>query len=161
MRAITLHDPWAQAVAHGLKSIETRGRTFPASYRGPLAIHSSKVPPNGVSAVEALAGPASSWPRGAVIALCTLEEVRTIVVIRGGRGPAAGLPRSLGIAALPEDIVLVGGEPVSDAERVWGFWASGRKALMLTDVRALDVPVPARGMLGLWEWHESRGGAHK
>lgn len=37
MRAITLHQPWASLVAHGVKLDETRSWRTP--YRGPLAIH--------------------------------------------------------------------------------------------------------------------------
>jgi hypothetical protein len=37
MKALTLHQPWATAVAEGIKTIETR--SWSTSYRGPLAIH--------------------------------------------------------------------------------------------------------------------------
>lgn len=37
MRALTLHQPWATAVALGVKTVETR--SWATSYRGPLAIH--------------------------------------------------------------------------------------------------------------------------
>jgi hypothetical protein len=40
MKAITLHEPWASAMADGLKSIETRG--WGTDYRGPVAIHAGK-----------------------------------------------------------------------------------------------------------------------
>lgn len=39
-RALTLHQPWAQLVALGVKTIETR--SWSTSYRGPLAIHAGK-----------------------------------------------------------------------------------------------------------------------
>jgi hypothetical protein len=40
MRAISLHRPWANLMAIGLKRIETRG--FYTSYRGDLAIHAAQ-----------------------------------------------------------------------------------------------------------------------
>jgi hypothetical protein len=40
MRAISLHQPWASAVALGAKTIETRH--WPTDYRGPIAIHAAK-----------------------------------------------------------------------------------------------------------------------
>lgn len=40
MRAITLWQPWASAVALGSKTIETRH--WSTNYRGPLAIHAAK-----------------------------------------------------------------------------------------------------------------------
>lgn len=39
MKALTLYQPWAQLVALGVKSIETR--SWSTSYRGPLAIHAA------------------------------------------------------------------------------------------------------------------------
>lgn len=40
MRAISLWQPWASAIALGSKRIETR--SWSTSYRGPLAIHAAK-----------------------------------------------------------------------------------------------------------------------
>lgn len=40
MKAISLHQPWASLVAHGVKLIETR--SWPLSGRGPLLIHAAK-----------------------------------------------------------------------------------------------------------------------
>ena len=40
MRALTLTQPWAEAVASGLKVWETR--SWQTSYRGPIAIHAAK-----------------------------------------------------------------------------------------------------------------------
>lgn len=39
MRAITLRQPWAWAVAEAGKDVENRVRNIAGSYRGPLAIH--------------------------------------------------------------------------------------------------------------------------
>src|SRR3954447_12772948 len=38
---LSLKQPWAALVAHGLKTIEVR--TWPVSYRGPLLIHAAKL----------------------------------------------------------------------------------------------------------------------
>ncbi len=43
MKAISLKQPWANLVASGQKTIETR--TWSTTYRGPLLIVSSKSPP--------------------------------------------------------------------------------------------------------------------
>lgn len=40
MKTISLHQPWASAIALGLKRNETR--SWPTNYRGPLAIHAAK-----------------------------------------------------------------------------------------------------------------------
>lgn len=40
MKAITIHQPWAWAIAAGKKTIENRG--WATNYRGPLLIHAGK-----------------------------------------------------------------------------------------------------------------------
>jgi hypothetical protein len=40
VKALTLHQPWATAIAEGIKAIETR--SWSTAYRGPLAIHAGK-----------------------------------------------------------------------------------------------------------------------
>ncbi|TWH47470.1 ASCH domain-containing protein [Sporomusa sp. KB1] len=40
MKAITILQPWASLLACGAKQIETR--SWPAKYRGPIAIHTGK-----------------------------------------------------------------------------------------------------------------------
>ena len=42
MKAITIWQPYAQAIALGLKKFETR--SWPTKYRGKLAIHASLKP---------------------------------------------------------------------------------------------------------------------
>ncbi|WP_193188849.1 ASCH domain-containing protein [Nisaea sediminum] len=37
MKALTIHQPWADAIAYGHKPVENR--SWPTSYRGPLLIH--------------------------------------------------------------------------------------------------------------------------
>ena len=40
LKAITIHQPWADAILLGLKHYETR--SWHTAYRGPIAIHASK-----------------------------------------------------------------------------------------------------------------------
>jgi hypothetical protein len=55
VKALTLHQPWATAIAEGIKTIETR--SWATDYRGPLAIHAgSKMAPG-------MAGPAGMFGR--------------------------------------------------------------------------------------------------
>jgi hypothetical protein len=42
--ALSLKQPWAALVAHGLKTIEVR--TWPVSYRGPILIHAARINDN-------------------------------------------------------------------------------------------------------------------
>lgn len=60
MKAISIRQPWANKIAYGPKTIETR--TWYTKYRGPLMIHSSKKP-----AIK---------PAGCAIAVVTLLDCR-------------------------------------------------------------------------------------
>ena len=51
MKALTLYQPYATAIALGLKKYETR--SWATSYRGPLAIHTS---------VKKLSPELKNWP---------------------------------------------------------------------------------------------------
>ena len=43
MKALSIHQPWAGLIAHGIKTIEIR--KWGTEYRGPLVICSTKAPP--------------------------------------------------------------------------------------------------------------------
>ncbi len=70
IRGLTLFQPWASAIALGLKKIETRG--WKTSYRGPLAIHAARAEPFPLEGVPEL--PAGPYPLGALVAVCLLED---------------------------------------------------------------------------------------
>lgn len=42
---------------------------------------------------------------------------------------------------------------VSDQEAAFGNYEPGRWAWLLGDVVPLPEPIPAKGAIGLWEWH--------
>ncbi len=144
MKAVTLREPWASLVACGAKRIETR--SWPTSYRGPLAIHAAK----GASTQELefalrhaepfrtalhLGGIelVGDFPRGAIVATALLVNC---VPIENER-IVAGL-RLIGAAAPHEE--------------AFGDYSAGRYAWLLSDVRPLHEPIPAKGALGLWNW---------
>jgi hypothetical protein len=63
----------------------------------------------------------------------------------------ADLPRGYVIAVcLLVDCLRIT-EPPPEPERSFGVYAPGRFAWALEDPRPLAQPIPARGMLGLWE----------
>ncbi|MQY14985.1 hypothetical protein SRB5_51620 [Streptomyces sp. RB5] len=68
MRALTIRQPWADAIAHGAKRVENR--TWTTDYRGPLLIHA------GAQWAEHVWGP-SDGPdvRSAVLAVATLTDI--------------------------------------------------------------------------------------
>ncbi len=143
MKVLSLQPPWAALVAHGCKKIETR--SWSTRYRGPLLIHSSATPlrastrnvretPAIARALQA-AGYAvdlHDLPRGLIIARCELVDVVPTAQI------VADLHSYLG-----------------DDELAFGNFADGRYAWVLANVKPLATPIPAHGMLGLWNYDAS------
>lgn len=151
MKCITLTQPWATLVAIGAKQVETR--SWSTSYRGPLAIHAGKGlgPVGGIKGLHDLYysspfydvlfpryGALSEWdmPLGAIIAVTELIDCREIVENQVQR------ENWMRPAMLPPD------EP----ERSFGNHATGRFGWLLSHVRALPEPIPAKGALGLWNY---------
>lgn len=130
VKALSLTQPWATAVAIGLKQWETR--SWCPSYRGPLAIHAAKAFPASAkrfAEVERTLGRIPTrLPFGGIIAICELVEVKpTWEVVPG----------------------------ISAIEKLYGDYSDGRFAFKLVNVQLLPEPIPARGSLGLWEWNGS------
>jgi hypothetical protein len=130
MRAITVRNPYAWAIATGHKDVENRTR--PTSYRGDIAIHSGAAwhkagsmdrrvidawwggPDNGITRIDA-ADFAGAW-FGRVLAVAELYDCHQ-----------------------------------ADSGCCWSEWGDPEGFhLMLRNVRRLYRPVPAKGVLGLW-----------
>lgn len=136
MKAISLWQPWASAIAIGLKTNETR--SWSTAYRGPLAIHAAKTDNEEIRefwAWKACAplrerfGRFENLPRGAIVATCRLEEVLHTTDVDG----------------------------LTEQEKAFGNYSPGRYAWVLTEVLALPTPIPVRGSQGLFEWHAPAG----
>ncbi len=155
MKAITLTQPWATLIAIGAKTIETR--SWNTIYRGKLAIHAAKVFPKEakymcfqepfrellIDRYGFLLGGGiyfgyHKFPLGAVIATCNLiqcvkiKEITTLI----------RLPK--------DDFMLI--SPGPGNELAFGDYTPGRFAWILTEIKPLPEPIPAKGTLGLWEW---------
>lgn len=151
MKAISLVQPYATLVAIGAKRIETRSRNFVGAYRGPLAIHASGALPKWArdiystepfKAVLAANGITDycQLPLGKVLAYSNLVAVLPMEA----RGCLSGV-----FADYPE--------LDTPQERAFGDYSVGRLALVLEDIKRLDVPIPAKGALGLWQLWGERG----
>jgi hypothetical protein len=147
VKALSLWQPWATAIARGAKKIETRG--WATKYRGPLLIHAARtkvgldvvraepllwaavlapVPPQTiVSAFQAL-------PFGALVARCELVDCVSTNDVETLRAACRRL-----------------GEKYSPHERELGNYDRGRWAWLLRDIRPLAEPVPMRAFQGLFE----------
>lgn len=122
IRALTVKQPWATLIAAGIKPVENCTWAVPRGFAGPLLIHAG--------AAQDKAAWEHEHVRRALFDAVGNDELPTgaiIAVVGSVRGHRDG----------------IGGhcEP-------WGMddcwhWE-------LADVRALTVPVPAKGRLGLW-----------
>lgn len=70
--AISVRQPWASLIVHGLKSVEVR--TWPTAYKGQLLIHASKKLDEGAM----LRFPIEDPPRGCLIGTVELVEVEKL-----------------------------------------------------------------------------------
>ena len=152
MKALTIFQPWASAIAIGAKRIETR--SWSTSYRGPIAIHAGK--------------------RRITRELRDLQEnslVWQAVFWRWTDRYEDALPFGTFVAVADlvgccrtEDLVDLVDEPdfwdVRQApgcqsylhwyEDDLGNYSPGRYGWILDNVRPLAEPIPYRGQQGLW-----------
>jgi hypothetical protein len=142
MKVLTIQQPWATLIAIGAKTIETRSWT--TNYRGKLAIHSSKAFPleNQSLLIEEPFKSIfdSEFPKntalrcGYILATCELVNVVPI------------------FWKIDDKKTNPIGITISDKERALGNYQYGRFAWILENVKVLETPIPAKGMLGLWEY---------
>jgi len=141
MKAITLMQPWASLVALKAKRYETR--SWSVNYRGLLAIHASKEFSEASRKLarsqpfaSVLFGSEEDLPLGCVVAICKLTAVFKTADLTG------------------QSAFEFARDEQSSCEEAFGDFSPGRFAWLLTNVVALENPIPARGALGLWEWDE-------
>lgn len=142
MKAITIWQPWAGAVAEGIKENETR--SWYTKYRGPIAIHAAQLAIQigwaryaGMEAKEVICrrmelpeifnGP-NIFPSGVILATANLVDCIKITKEY--------------VAALSAD------------ELALGDYTLDRYAWKLAEVKKFPEPIPAKGRQGLWEWEE-------
>lgn len=147
MRAISLWQPWATAVALGSKRIETRH--WSTAYRGPLAIHAAKRKVrdelhyyascwNWVGAMRGAgwgfgqAGAIDCLPFGAVVAVCDLVDCRPTDSFTQAELDTPEQHTELSAA-------------YSWTQRDMGNFDLGRFGWVLDNIRPLSEPVPIRG----------------
>jgi hypothetical protein len=146
VKAISLWQPWASAIAAGVKTVETR--SWPTDYRGPLAIHAAKrftdderafwsrtvlARKDGTLEKFAAIGVDGrvSLPLGAIVATCEIYDCLS--------------------TSSDSDAEKMGRHPQAENEALWGNYGAGRFAWLLRNVRAIR-PVPCVGRQGFFEW---------
>lgn len=123
MRAITLHEPWASAIADGVKDVENRTWPLPKAYVGvPIAIHAGKKYD---------------------------EEGRDELLASGLWRPPIGSPLGCVIALVVFDRTIINGwYELHDRPR--SPWFSGPCGWPVRAVEKLPRVIPCRGAQGLW-----------
>lgn len=124
MRALSLIEPWATLIKEGRKTIETR--SWPSTYRGPLAIHASKTKPDRVACHEFGLYPDGMYP-GTVVCIVEMTGCFKFDMFSLARIPAREIP--------------------------YGDYSRGRYGFNLQLLHVLENPIPAKGSLSIWEWH--------
>lgn len=151
MKALTIHQPWASLIVHGLKPYEWRAWPCPRFMVGQrVVIHAGAV--NPLKGIRHLL-----MRDDHIVASCGPGvDVRAIraVLERAATNPTlVPLRAGLGIATLGEPMLAdqvyhrqglkIGGE---------GPWNWGWP---VTDIERWDQPVPAKGAQGFWNWSEA------
>lgn len=137
MRALSLWQPHAQAIALGLKPWETRD--WSTRYRGPLAIHAAKHP----------------WTESDGWHADARRKLKRVMEASGCFGMAYGAV--VCVAELADCVPtreLRGVIPAED--EFWGDFSDGetgmgRFAFRLRDIRVLDQPMLVRGQQGFFD----------
>ncbi|TWE05210.1 hypothetical protein FB550_103388 [Neobacillus bataviensis] len=139
MKVLSMKQPWASLFVLREAIYETR--TWRTTYRGPLAIHTSKQVDKAVcshKAIQALLGKhgntVDNLPTGKIIAVCNLINC---LKVTNNQSTWA---------------VLENGVIVSENNYFLGDFNEGNYAWEVQDMKLLDHPIPARGHLGLWEY---------
>jgi hypothetical protein len=156
VKAISLSQPWASAIALDLKSIETR--SWQTKYRGRIAIHASARPGRGPGAAEALGRLATLTPS---VFNGHAHEVANLCF---AQGLGADVQNELRVAydVLPSKAIIAVAtlvdvfrvedvrDEISAIERAFGDYSDGRYAWLLHDVQIVE-PVTCAGALGVWD----------
>lgn len=158
LKALTLTQPWASLMAIGAKTLETRSRS--TTYRGPLAIHAGRT-------YQAIGGKKNYLDICAQPQMYHALASANLVPFLYDMDALLALPRGA-VVAIGEliDCVRVGHDtiirhgvclPPAEPERSFGDYTPGRYAWVFRLYMVFDVPIPARGALGLWEWDAGGG----
>ncbi|MDF9844168.1 MULTISPECIES: ASCH domain-containing protein [unclassified Paenibacillus] len=143
MKAITIKQPWATLIALGEKHLETR--SWQTKHRGELAIHAGKqvdaeaceIPK--IKEVLARHGyTVNNLPTGAVVATTTLIDCHKVTLMKKGKAVVSGIGY------------------VEGNELAFGWYDEGRYAWQLGGIKQLPQPIPAKGLLSLWNWEGAK-----
>lgn len=153
MKAITLWQPWASLIACKAKKYETR--SWYTNYRGPIAIHAAKRAFGTGSYLDrelyvfadALGLPDiysfDTLAHGCIVAYAELVGCHEMFDDGSGYKHKIFLKRP-----------HYQKEYIQGNEFIFGNWSAGRYAWEFSNIQILDIPIPAKGKQGFWNWEE-------
>lgn len=124
MKALTIWQPYAQAIALGLKKFETR--SWPTKHRGKIAIHASVKSLSKELKILADRYNITNVSFGKIIVVADLTDC----------------------ILMTEDFIKA--QPQSELDL--GNWCVGNYAWKLENIQILTTPQKATGKQGLWNW---------
>lgn len=138
MKTLTIHQPYAHLVMTGEKKLETRGRR--TNVRGRIAIHASAsiVLPQFASPKVLDYPGLKDLPRGVILG--TVELIDCIQI------STVDFQKHVAILHRLEQWIVKGDE------FEYGNYVPGNYVWVFANPIALDVPVPAKGQQGWWNW---------
>lgn len=132
MKALTIHQPYAQLISDGFKRHETR--SWQTKYRGNVAIHAgkawSKQQQYEIIRLATTFTKLSDYTNkileyGSVLVVCRLVDIHRVEDIR---------------------------DSLSPLERAVGNYSNDRFAWELEIIKHPEQPIPAKGKQGIWTW---------
>ena len=126
MKAITIWEPYATAIAIGLKKYETR--TWKTNYRGPIAIHASIKKTDNQRKSLAEKYNISNPRYGKIVAIANLTD-----------------------CILMEDKFIL---KQSQKEKDLGNWEKGNYAWKLENIKIIEDSDIIKGKQGLWNLYD-------
>lgn len=133
MKALSIRQPWLDAILAGEKRIENRVAWRGSKQRGPILLHAAK----GMTRLE----------YNEAIAFMMEREIKW-----RPRLPEALERGAIMGRAVVSDVIYNGGLDATGAQHPLAYdrWYMGGFALVLSDVERFDKPIPFRGMLGFF-----------
>jgi activating signal cointegrator 1 len=139
MLCLSLWQPWASLLAHGIKKIETRSWQPRVRLPFTLAVHAAK-----------------KWTQ-ALADLCNTEPFASALRTIGPpddlwRGCVVGVVRVVNVCDTVGLAFSHGSYPsaADDTERAFGDYSPGRFGWVCDTFRPLKTPIPCRGMQGMF-----------
>lgn len=142
IKAITLYQPWAEAIMMGLKHYETR--SWGTKYRGRLVIH-------------AAAGPPMEDAMWHLQDLCAQHGCEIPVGYQLRRGEVLGVVDLVDCVQMTPELIAKQGP----TERALGDWQVGRWAWKVKNPREVNERTPWKGMQRIWTYTGPDNFAHE